>query len=57
MANDENAPLVDRLANLERQLNELRLRVAGLERLMGAGSEHPTDEATVRKKVAYDWQA
>jgi hypothetical protein len=57
MAEDESAALDERLANLERELKDLRLRIAGLERLMGAGSEHPADEATVRKKVAYDWQA
>ena len=57
MAADRNVALDERLASLELELKELRLRVASLERLMGAGSEHPTDSATVRKKVAYDWQA
>ena len=46
-----------RLADLERELERLRVRVAALERLMGAGSEHPADESTVRRKVTYDWQA
>jgi hypothetical protein len=57
MAANPNAELTERLVALERELRDLRLRVAALERLMGAGSEHPTDDATVRKKVAYDWQA
>ncbi len=47
----------ERLASLERELRELRVRVAALERLLGARTEHPADEASVRKKVAYDWQA
>jgi hypothetical protein len=48
--------LAARLADLERSLRDLRTRVAALERLMGAGSEHPADETAVRKKVVYDWQ-
>jgi hypothetical protein len=57
MAPTPSDSLTERLASLERELKELRTRVAALERLMGAGSEHPADDATVRKKVAYDWQA
>ena len=52
-----SADVRTRLADLERELERLRVRVAALERLMGAGSEHPADESTVRRKVTYDWQA
>lgn len=56
MAESRTLPFEDRIASLERELRELRLRVAALERLTGAGSEHAADEATVRRKVSYDWQ-
>jgi len=46
-----------RLAQLERELKELRLRVIALERMLGAGELHPADSSTVQKKVTYDWQA
>ena len=49
--------LTERIAQLERELDRLRLRVAALERLVGAGAEHPVDDSTVRRKVTYDWQA
>ena len=49
--------LAARLAEVERELRELRLRVVALERMLGAGALHPTDSATVQKKVTYDWQA
>lgn len=54
---DPTADSDERIALLERQIRELRDRVAALERLMGSGEEHPTDQTTVRKKVVYDWQA
>jgi len=57
MAPDDPADLSDRLARVERDLKELHLRVVALERMLGAGSLHPTDSATVQKKVTYDWQA
>jgi ribosomal protein L29 len=46
-----------RIAELEKELRELKARVIALERLMGTGEEHPSDQTTVRRKVAYDWQA
>jgi len=49
--------LATRLDAVERELKELRLRVAALERMLGAGELHPADSATVQKKVVYDWQA
>lgn len=56
MAETRSLALEARIADLERDLRELRLRVIALERLTGAGSEHAADEATVRRKVTYDWQ-
>jgi hypothetical protein len=46
-----------RIQQLERELRELRVRLAELERRMDPRAEHPQDKATVREKVAYDWQA
>lgn len=57
MAQERTADVGERIAELERELEHLRTRVAALERLMGAGSEHPADDSTVRRKVTYDWQA
>lgn len=56
MAGPTDTALAAKIAELERELRELRARVAALERLVGAGSLHPSDQATVRQKVAYDWQ-
>lgn len=57
MVQSRSVDLEPRIAELEREIERLRLRVAALERLMGAGSEHPADDSTVRRKVTYDWQA
>ncbi len=57
MAQGSPSDLAERIAGLEREIERLRARVAALERLMGAGSEHPQDDSTVRRKVTYDWQA
>jgi len=46
-----------RIARLEQQVKELTARVAALERLVGAGGLHEYDQATVRRKVEYDWQS
>jgi len=56
MAERGNPDLSVRLAELERDLRELRARVIALERMVGSGEEHPSDQSTVRRKVAYDWQ-
>ena len=56
MATNATPDLAARLAEIERELRELRIRVIALERLVGAGEEHPTDQTTVRRKVSYDWQ-
>ncbi len=49
--------LAARIAQLEKEIRELRARVVALERLVGAGGLHDYDQATVRQKVAFDWQA
>lgn len=47
-----------RLAELEKQVRELRNRVTSLERLVGTTvPEHPADTAVVQKKAVYDWQS
>ncbi|HYA70559.1 MAG TPA: hypothetical protein VEH28_04230 [Thermoplasmata archaeon] len=56
MSPDEDSDLAARLSRAERELKELYVRVAALERLVGAGDLHPADSATVQKKVTYDWQ-
>lgn len=56
MADDPTTRLLARLEALDRELKDLKARVAALERLMGSGAEHASDQTTVRKKVAYDWQ-
>ncbi|HTT45579.1 MAG TPA: hypothetical protein VMH38_06150 [Thermoplasmata archaeon] len=48
--------IAERLARMERELRELKLRVIALERMLGAGELHPADSSTVQKKVTYDWQ-
>ncbi len=57
MASDAPSDLPARIQQLERDLRELRLRLADLERRLDPRSEHPQDKTTVREKVAYDWQA
>lgn len=50
--------LAARVADLERQLQELRARVAALERgPVRPRQENPDDRNAVREKVSYDWQA
>jgi len=48
--------LRSRLEDLERELRQLRARVAALERLVGNAGEHSTDRTVVREKAVYDWQ-
>lgn len=45
-----------RIARLEQQLKDLHARVTALERLVGSAGLHEYDQATVRRKVEYDWQ-
>jgi len=49
--------LAARLADLERDLRDLRARVVALERLVGNTGDHAVDRTIVREKVSYDWQA
>jgi len=54
---DEHDPrFLERLADLEREVRQLRARVAALERLVGNAGEHSADKAVVREKAVYDWQ-
>lgn len=48
--------LADRLARLEKQLDDLRERVLSLEKAVGPTGEHAVDRAWVREKTTYDWQ-
>ncbi len=41
---------------MEADIKDLRARIVALERLVGAGGLHDYDQATVRRKVEYDWQ-
>jgi hypothetical protein len=56
MSSPEASDLAARLAQVERDLKELRSRVIALERMLGAGELHPADSSTVQRKVSYDWQ-
>jgi hypothetical protein len=54
---DDAAAMADKLAQLEKDLRDLRARLAALEKQLDPRSEHPSDRTAVREKVAYDWQA
>jgi hypothetical protein len=54
---DDAADMAAKLAQLEKDLRELRLRLATLEKKLDPRSENPSDRSTVREKVSYDWQA
>jgi hypothetical protein len=56
MVPDADPELRARLDDLEREVRQLRARVAALERLVGNAGEHSTDKAVVREKAVYDWQ-
>ena len=57
MASPASPDLPARVAQLEKEVRELRARIAALERLMAKGGEHPADSTIVRQKVTFDWQA
>lgn len=57
MAPDDPAQMAAKLAQLERELRELRLRLAVLEKKLAPRAENPSDQSAVREKVSYDWQA
>lgn len=50
-------PLSDRIAELERQVRELRARLAALERASAPRVDNPADQRTIREKAVYDWQS
>ena len=56
VASEPDPQLLARLDDLEREVRQLRARVAALERLVGNAGEHSTDKAVVREKAVYDWQ-
>ena len=56
MTPDPDPELTGRLDDLEREVRQLRARVAALERLVGNAGEHTTDKAVVREKAVFDWQ-
>ncbi len=49
--------LSTRVQQLEREIRDLRLRLAEIERRLNPRTEHPEDKSTIREKVVYDWQA
>jgi len=49
--------LATRLAELERQVRDLRVRVALLEKGTAPRKENPDDRSTIREKVTFDWQS
>ncbi len=49
--------LTARVAELERQLRDLRIRVALLEKGTAPRKENPDDRSTIREKVTFDWQS
>ncbi|MGP8072144.1 MAG: hypothetical protein ACLPZM_03320 [Thermoplasmata archaeon] len=58
MSAPATADLAARVAALERQLRDLRARVATLEHgPILPRKENPDDRDAVREKVSYDWQA
>ncbi|HYB62895.1 MAG TPA: hypothetical protein VEE86_00525 [Thermoplasmata archaeon] len=56
MAAQGDPALRARLEGLERDIRELRARLAALERLVGNAGEHSADRTVVREKAVYDWQ-
>ena len=56
MADADGPEVVDQIDALQREIRQLKARIAALERLVGNAGEHPTDKAVVREKAVYDWQ-
>jgi uncharacterized protein YhaN len=56
MSTSSSDPTMTRIAALEQRVKELHARIAALERQLNPDVEHPSDAATVRRKVVYDWQ-
>jgi hypothetical protein len=49
--------LAARVAELERQLRDLRARVVLLEKGSAPRRDNPDDRSAIREKVVYDWQS
>jgi|GEM_PF-3560910 len=49
-------PAAERLARLERELDELKRRLDALERYLAGQKDHPRDRTVVREKAVFDWQ-
>jgi hypothetical protein len=56
MADPPDPALRARLEDLEKDVRQLRARIAALERAIGNAGEHPADRTVVREKAVYDWQ-
>jgi prefoldin subunit 5 len=56
MTADPTSDLAAQIERLERELKELKSRLAALERLMKSAAEHPSDRRVVREKAVFDWQ-
>jgi hypothetical protein len=57
MAAPSDSDLSTQIAELQKEVADLRRRLVALERLIGAASEHATDRTVVQGKVSYDWQS
>ena len=56
VAEAQDPEVVEQIDVLQREIRQLKARIAALERLVGNAGEHPTDKAVVREKAVYDWQ-
>jgi hypothetical protein len=54
---DDVEELKTRMARLERLVLELSARIELLERFTHPKVENPNDQAAIRQKVTFDWQA
>ncbi|MCI4330428.1 MAG: hypothetical protein L3K19_01085 [Thermoplasmata archaeon] len=57
MATPSAVDVEHRLAELDRQIRELRGRIAQIERRLAPRSQNPLDREATREKVTYDWQS
>ncbi len=54
---DPTSSLAERLDRIEKQIAEMRRRLADLEKSLAARADHPGDRTAVREKVTFDWQS
>ncbi len=57
MADPTSSSLAERLDRIEKQITEMRRRLADLEKSLAARADHPGDRTAVREKVTFDWQS